>query len=72
MQEILRIQKIHAENLKTYLEIYQSQDKKAQKAIENLDDYILNKRKKGFKVVYQSSSKVVEEYISKVSALREK
>ena len=63
---------IHAENLKTYLEIYQSQDKKAQKAIENLDDYILNKRKKGFKVVYQSSSKVVEEYISKVSALREK
>lgn len=63
---------IHAENLKTYLEIYQSEDKKAQKAIENLDDYILNKRKKGFKVVYQSSSKVVEEYISKVSALREK
>ncbi len=63
---------IHAENLKTYLEIYQSDDKKAQKAVENLDDYILNKRKKGFKLVYQNSSKVVEEYISKVSALREK
>ena len=61
----------HTENLKKYLEIRNKEEKTCEKAINVLDDYILDPKKANFKEDYKRASDLLEVFKCKVVSLNE-
>lgn len=62
----------YSENLKEYRSILNKEDKNASKFIEELDEFILNSKKKGFKITYANASMSLEKFKSAVNVLNDK
>lgn len=62
----------YSENLKEYRSILNKEDKNAAKFIEELDEFILNKNKKGFKLTYANALSALEKFQTAVNLLNER